>query len=73
MRPFLLVKAALLPLSVYGLGVWLRMPLAGGLIGLLCVVKRALFLHVGRLPPPFDTALLAGLASEPVESLRHPT
>ncbi|RTL69962.1 MAG: FAD-dependent oxidoreductase [Hyphomicrobiales bacterium] len=62
MRTFLLVKAALLPLPLYALGAWMGCPFEAAAAGLLYGIAWALLRHRGKLPPPFETALLAGLA-----------
>ncbi|MDX2204746.1 MAG: NAD(P)/FAD-dependent oxidoreductase [Hyphomicrobiaceae bacterium] len=63
MRTFLIVKAALLPLPLYALGVWLGHPFAAAALGLAYGLAWALLRHRGKLPPAFELALLAGLAS----------
>ena len=62
MRTFLIVKAALLPLPLYALGVWLGHPVAAAALGLVYGLAWALLRHRGNLPPPLELGLLAGLA-----------
>jgi len=63
MRTFLLVKAALLPLPVYLLGVWLGWPLAGTLAGLAWSAGWSIAARGLKPPPPFELALGLALAS----------
>lgn len=63
MKTVLMVKAALLPLPLYALGVWFGMPFAGAVAGLLYGLTWAIVRHRGALPPPFEASLLIGLAA----------
>ncbi len=62
MKTFLFVKATLLPLPLYALGLWLGRPFEAAALGLLYGVVWALVRYRGKLPPAFETALLLGLA-----------
>jgi all-trans-retinol 13,14-reductase len=62
MKTFLFVKAALLPLPLYALGVWLGSPLLGAALGFVYGLLWALWRHKGALPPAFETAQVVGLA-----------
>lgn len=63
MKTFLLVKAALLPLPMYALGVWLGSPALGAAVGFAYGLLWALWRHRGALPPAFEAAQVVGLAA----------
>jgi all-trans-retinol 13,14-reductase len=61
MKTFLLVKAALLPMPLYALGVWLGSPVLGAAIGFAYGLAWALWRYRGSLPPAFEAAQVVGL------------
>jgi len=61
MQAFLRVTLLLLPLPVYLIAARLGWPMAGALAGLALAVAVALARHGARVPPPFETGLVAGL------------
>lgn len=63
MKTVLIVKAALLPLPLYALGVWFGMPFEAAALGLVYGLVWAGVRHRGAVPPAFETALLVGLAA----------
>lgn len=62
MKTFLFVKAALLPMPLYALGVWLGSPLLGAAVGLAYGLLWAFWRYRGALPPAFEAAQVVGLA-----------
>ncbi len=63
MKTFLIVKAALLPLPIYLLSLWLGAPFAGAAVSLVYALVWALVAHKGTVPPPFELALIGGLGA----------
>ncbi|KAB2912360.1 MAG: FAD-dependent oxidoreductase [Hyphomicrobiaceae bacterium] len=63
MKTILMVKAALLPLPMYLLSLWLGAPFMGAAASLVYALAWALVAHKGRMPPPFELALIGGLGA----------
>lgn len=62
MKTFLLVKAALLPIPIYALGVWFGTPAWGAVAGFVYGLAWTLWRFRGALPSALEAAQLMGLA-----------